>query len=174
MNKIHYISFNSFFSHFQIHLYDYLQNLLVWKCYEENKLTHLQLVLWISDFQFLAHLGQRLKWTFLIKICPLMSIIIIIIVIVIDIACLNFSYFICLRTPWPNSTKLFFKAPLEWGLSEFLKNIWPLGLLQRVDNKEIKIENRLGCHKNLPLKNHKLKIVSLKKIEVVTAIVKII
>lgn len=136
MNKIHYISFNSFFSHFQIHLYDYLQNLLVWKCYEENKLTHLQLVLWISDFQFLAHLGQRLKWTFLIKICPLMSIIIIIIVIVIDIACLNFSYFICLRTPWPNSTKLFFKAPLEWGLSEFLKNIWPLGLLQRVDNKE--------------------------------------
>lgn len=111
MNKIHYISFNSFFSHFQIHLYDYLQNLLVWKCYEENKLTHLQLVLWISDFQFLAHLGQRLKWTFLIKICPLMSIIIIIIVIVIDIACLNFSYFICLRTLWPNSTKLFLKHP---------------------------------------------------------------
>lgn len=110
-NKIHYISFNSFFSHFQIHLYDYLQNLLVWKCYEENKLTHLQLVLWISDFQFLAHLGQRLKWTFLIKICPLMSIIIIIIVIVVDIACLNFSYFICLRTPWPNSTKLFLKHP---------------------------------------------------------------
>lgn len=124
MNKIHYISFNSFsdslFSHFQIHLYDYLQNLFVWKCYEKNKLTHLQLVLWISDFQFLAHLGQRLKWTLLIKICPLMSITIII-VFVIDIACLNFSYFIFLRTPWPNSTKLFLKHPWNKGFQNFLK-----------------------------------------------------
>lgn len=119
MNKIHYISFNSFFSHFQIHLYDYLQNLLVWKCYEKNN----SFAMGSLNFklQFLAHLGQRLKWTFLIKICPLMSIIIIIIVIVIDIACLNFSYFIFLRTPWPNSTKLFLKHPWNKGFQNFLK-----------------------------------------------------
>lgn len=123
MNKMHNISFNSFsdsfFSHFQIHLYDYLQNLLVWKCYEKNN----SFAMGSLNFklQFLAHLGQRLKWTFLIKISPLMSIIIIIIVIVIDIACLNFSYFIFLRTPWPNSTKLFLKHPWNKGFQNFLK-----------------------------------------------------
>lgn len=125
MNKIHNISFNSFSDSF----FFSFSNTFVWLFTEFISLKMLRkeyrnsFAMGSLNFklQFLAHLGQRLKWTFLIKICPLMSIIIIIIVIVIDIACLNFSYFIFLRTPWPNSTKLFLKHRWNKGFQNFLK-----------------------------------------------------
>ena len=54
-------------------------------------------VMWNEwGFWFLVHLSRRLKWAFLITICPL-SIVVFVVVVVI-----NFSHFHLLQTHWTN------------------------------------------------------------------------
>ena len=64
---------------------------------------------------FLAHLGQRLKLAFLIKICPLS---------VVVVGVVAFHIFILSRTTWPISTKLGTMHPWVRGI-QFCSNEGP-------------------------------------------------
>ena len=67
---------------------------------------------WFS-VSFLAHLSRRLKWAFLIKICPL-SVVVVVVV--------NFSHFhLLLQNHWANFNQTWHKAPLGKGDSSLFK-----------------------------------------------------
>ena len=64
---------------------------------------------------FLAHLSRRLKWAFLIKICPL-SVVVVVVVVV------NFSHFhLLLQNHWANFNQTCHKASLGEGDSSLFK-----------------------------------------------------
>ena len=58
-----------------------------------------------------AYLSQRLKWTFLIKICPLSIVGVVV----------NFSHFHLLQNHWANFKQTWHKASLDVGDSSFFK-----------------------------------------------------
>ena len=66
-----------------------------------------------KDYVFLAHLSRRLKWAFLIKICPL-SVVVVVVV--------NFSHFhLLLQNHWANFNQNWHKASLGKGDSSLFK-----------------------------------------------------
>ena len=66
--------------------------------------------MWYNHLCFLAHLSQRLKWAFLITICPLS-------VVVVVVAVVNFSHFhILLKNHWANFSKHGTKYPWKKGI----------------------------------------------------------
>ena len=91
---------------------------------------------------FLAHLSQRLKWSFLINICPLS------VVVVVDV---NFSHFhLLLQNHWANFNQTWHKASLEEGDSYLFKKRGP----PFYKGRQLKnSENTLARLKNL-LQNH--------------------
>ena len=65
-------------------------------------------MLWFK--KFLDHLSRRLKWDFLIKICPL-SVVVVVVVVV------NFSHFhFLLQNHWANFNQTWHKASLSKGV----------------------------------------------------------
>ena len=63
---------------------------------------------------FLAHLSQRLKWAFLIKICPL-SVVVVVVVVVVGVA-VNFSHFhLLLQNHWANFNQTWHKLKHPWA-----------------------------------------------------------
>ena len=70
-----------------------------------------------SKIRFLAHLSRRLKWAFLIKICPLSVVVVVVIVVVV-----NFSHFhLLLQNHWANFNQTWHKASLGKGDSSLFK-----------------------------------------------------
>ena len=65
----------------------------------------------------LAHLSRRLKWSFLIKICPL-SVIVVVVVVVVVVATFHIFIFFS-RTTGPISTKLSANHPWMKGILVF-------------------------------------------------------
>ena len=58
-----------------------------------------------AGISFLAHLSRRLKWAFLITICPLSFVVVVVVV--------NYSHFLLLlQNHWTNFTKTWYKASL--------------------------------------------------------------
>ena len=74
-----------------------------------------KIYIYVILFIFLAHLGQRLKLAFLIKICPLS---------VVVVGVVAFHIFILSRTTWPISTKLGTMHPWVRGI-QFCSNEGP-------------------------------------------------
>ena len=67
---------------------------------------------------FLAHLSQRLKWAFLIKICQLS----VVVVVVVNVVVVNFSHFhLLLQNHWANFNQTWHKASLGAGDSSLFK-----------------------------------------------------
>ena len=65
----------------------------------------------VRPITFLAHLSRRLKWAFLIKICPLSVVVIV-----------NFSHFhLLLQNHWANFNQTWHKASLGEGDSSLFK-----------------------------------------------------
>ena len=66
-------------------------------------------------FLFLAHLNRRLKWAFLIKICPLFVVVVVVVVV-------NFSHFhLLLQNHWANFNQTWHKTSLGEGNSSLFK-----------------------------------------------------
>ena len=62
---------------------------------------------------FIAHLSRRLKWAFLIKICPLSVVVVVV----------NFSHFhLLLKNHWANFNQTWHKVSLGEGDSSLLKS----------------------------------------------------
>ena len=75
--------------------------------------------IWI--YSFLAHLSRRLKWAFLIKICPL-SVVVVVVVAVVVVVVVNFSHFhLLLQNHWANFNQTWHKASLGEGDSSLFK-----------------------------------------------------
>ena len=69
---------------------------------------------------FLAHLSRRLKWAFLIKICPLSVVVVVVVTVVIVVV--NFSHFHLLpQNQWTNFNQTWHKASLGEGDSSLFK-----------------------------------------------------
>ena len=94
--------------------------------------TMLQYNYWktIQMTTFLAHLGLRLKWAILIKICPLSVVVVALIVVVV-----NFSHFHLLRNHWANFYLIRHKASLGEGDSRLFK--WRTPPFCKGENYEI-------------------------------------
>ena len=69
---------------------------------------------------FLAHLSRRLKWAFLIKICPLSVVVVVVVVVVavvVFVVVVNFSHFhLLLQNHWANFNQIWHNAPLVKGI----------------------------------------------------------
>ena len=73
----------------------------------------------IMNGAFLAHLNRRLKWAFLIKICPL-SVVVIVVVFVFIV--LNFSHFdLLLQNQWANFNQTWHELILMWRGFKFVQ-----------------------------------------------------
>ena len=82
------------------------------------------------QYAFLAHLSQRFKWAFLIKICPLFVVVVVVIVVI------NFSHFnLLLQNHWTNIYQTWHKASLGAGDSYLFK--WMASPFSSGDNYEI-------------------------------------
>ena len=63
---------------------------------------------------FLAHLNRRLKWAFLIKICPLSVVVVVVVGVVVVVV--NFSHFhLLLQNHWDNFNQTWHKVFLGEG-----------------------------------------------------------
>ena len=100
---------------------------------------------------FLAHLSQRLKWGFLIKICSL-SVVVVFVVVVLDVVNSSESHFHFLQNIGPISTKLGTMRQWLKGIQVFFSNEGPYPL-PREDYYEI-AKIPWWNFKNLLLKNH--------------------
>ena len=73
----------------------------------------------IMNGAFLAHLNRRLKWAFLMKICPL-SVVVIVVVFVFIVV--NFSHFdLLLQNQWASFNQTWHKSSLCEGDSSLFK-----------------------------------------------------
>ena len=83
-----------------------------WKCLRKNNLK--------MDETFLAHLSRRIKWAFLIKICPLS--VVVVVVLVVGVVDVNYSHFLShLQKHWANYNQTWHKASLGDEDSSLLK-----------------------------------------------------
>ena len=91
----------------------------IWKDFFNWKLLNFiqNEIPFIAKYSFLAHLSRRLKWAFLIKICPLSVVVVVVVVVVV-----NFSHFhLLLQNHWANFNKTWHKASLGKGDSSLFK-----------------------------------------------------
>ena len=75
----------------------------------------------LSELWFLAHLSQRLKWAFLIKIC-LLSVVVVVVVVIVVVVVVNFSHFhLLLQNHRANFNQTWHKATFSKGNSSLYK-----------------------------------------------------
>ena len=102
----------------------------------------------LNEKSSLAHLSRRLKWTLLIKMCPLSVVLIIVLVVVVVVVFVNFLHFpLLLQIHWVNFNQTWHKvywvegdlSLFKWRAPPFSKGKW----LRNSENTVTKFKNHL-------------------------------